>query len=60
MRPNCFLSYDRLAEHGYTLWARETDGESHAGWMTLTRDREPLREVATVLGINLRLGSEVG
>ena len=52
-------AYDRLAEHGYTLWAWETDRDSHAGWMTLTRDGEPLRELATALGINLRLGSEV-
>ena len=54
------IAYDRLAEFGYTLWAWETETESHAGWMTLTRDNEPMRELATVLGINLRLGSEVG
>ena len=53
------IAYDRLAEFGYTLWAWETDGDSYAGWMTLTRDAEPLRELATALGINLRLGSEV-
>ena len=52
-------AYDRLAEFGYTVWAWETDGDTYAGWMTLTRDAEPLREVATALGINLRLGSEV-
>jgi hypothetical protein len=53
------IAYDRLAESGYTLWAWETDGDTHAGFMTLTRDGEPLRELATTLGINLRLGSEV-
>lgn len=53
------IAYDRLAEFGYTLWAWETDGDTCAGWMTLTRDGEPLRELATALGINLRLGSEV-
>lgn len=53
------IAYDRLAESGYTVWAWETGGDSYAGWMTLTRDAEPLRELATVLGINLRLGSEV-
>ncbi len=53
------IAYDRLAEFGYTLWAWETDGDTYAGWMTLTRDSEPLRELATTLGINLRLGSEV-
>jgi hypothetical protein len=53
------IAYDRLAEFGYTLWAWETDGDTYAGFMTLTRDGEPLRELATTLGINLRLGSEV-
>ncbi|MDE2154802.1 MAG: hypothetical protein KGJ32_02745 [Xanthomonadaceae bacterium] len=53
------IAHDRLAESGYTLWARETGGDSYAGWITLTRDREPLRELATALEIELRLGSEV-
>lgn len=53
------IAYDRLAESGYTLWAWEADGDRYAGWMTLTRDGEPLRELATALGINLRLGSDV-
>lgn len=53
------IAYDRLAEFGYTLWAWETEDDCHAGWMTLTRDGEPLRELATALEINLRLGSEV-
>lgn len=54
------IAYDRLAEHGYTLWSRETEDGSHAGWMTQTRDVEPMREIATALHINLRLGSELG
>jgi hypothetical protein len=53
------IAYDRLLEHGYTLWAWETEDDSHAGWITLKRDSEHLRELATSLGINLRLGSEV-
>jgi hypothetical protein len=52
-------AYDCLAEYGYTLWTWEADNGSHAGWITLTRDAEPMRELATALGINLRLGSEV-
>lgn len=52
-------AYDRLAEFGYTLWAWETDAGNYAGWITLTRDSEPLRELATRLHINLRLGSDV-
>ena len=53
------IAYDRLAEFGYTLWAWETGGDTYAGFMTLTRDAEPLRELATVLGINLMLGNQV-
>lgn len=52
------IAYDRLAESGYTLWLWEADGARHAGWMTLVRDGEPMRELATTLGINLRLGSD--
>lgn len=58
--PSLFATaYDRLAEHGYTLWAWETEDDSYAGWVTLKRDNEPFRELATLLGINMRLGSEV-
>ena len=53
------VAYDRLAEFGYTLWSWETEDGSCAGWITLTLDQEPMREVATALEINLRLGSDV-
>ncbi|GFZ87779.1 DUF6630 family protein [Dyella caseinilytica] len=53
------VAYDRLLEHGYTLWAWETEDDSYAGWVTLKRDNELLRELATSLHINMRLGSEV-
>lgn len=53
------IAYDRLLEHGYTLWAWEADDGNYAGWITLKRDNELLRELATSLGINMRLGSEV-
>jgi hypothetical protein len=52
------IAYDQLAPHGYTLWLRDTDDDSVAGWMTLSRDVEPMRELARELGIHLRLGSE--
>ena len=52
------LAYDNLAPHGYTLWLRDTDEDSFAGWMTLSRDAEPMRELARELGVHLRLGSE--
>lgn len=51
-------AYDRLAEHGYTVWIYETDDDAYAGWITLSRDAEPMRELATALAINLRLGSD--
>jgi hypothetical protein len=53
------IAYDGLLEHGYTLWAWEAEDDSCAGWITLKRDNEFLRELATSLGINMRLGSEV-
>ena len=53
-------AYDNLAPHGYTLWSLETDDDSVAGWMTLSRHTETMRELATELGVQLRLGSEVG
>ncbi|MDG2537826.1 hypothetical protein P5Y53_09150 [Dyella jiangningensis] len=53
-------AYDNLAPHGYTLWVRETDDDSLAGWMTLSRDTEAMRELATELGVHLRRGNELG
>lgn len=53
------IAYDRLAEHGYTLWSWETGNDTYAGFMTLTRDAEPLRELATALDINLSQGNQV-
>ena len=46
-------AYDRLREHGYTLWTRETDG-GHAGWISLSRDDEAMRVLAPALGIDVR------
>lgn len=54
------VACDRLAESGYTLWTWETDDDSCAGWITLSRDDESMRELATVLHINLRLASDLG
>ncbi|WP_448100884.1 DUF6630 family protein [Luteibacter jiangsuensis] len=52
-------AFDQLNQHGYTLWAREADDDVYAGWITQSRDDEAMRVVATELGINLRLGSQV-
>ncbi|SEV87058.1 hypothetical protein [Luteibacter sp. 329MFSha] len=53
-------AFDQLNQHGYTLWSREADDEVLAGWITSSRDDEAMRIVATRLGINLRLGSQLG
>lgn len=53
-------AYDSLAPHGYTLWVLDTDDDYYAGWMTQSRDVEQMRELATELGLHLRLGSEMG
>lgn len=52
------IACDRLAESGYTLWAWETGGDSYAGWITLSRDNAPMRELAAALQASLRLGSD--
>jgi len=51
-------AYDRLREYGYTLWTWNTEGDGYAGWMTLSRDDEAMRLVATALEIELRAGSD--
>jgi hypothetical protein len=53
-------AFDSLNERGYTLWAREAgEDDVYAGWITLSHDDENMRIVATALGVNLRLGSQV-
>jgi len=46
-------AFDRLREHHYTLWARET-AAGHAGFITLSRDDEGLRAIAGALGLPMR------
>lgn len=50
-------AFDRLREHHYTLWVRET-GAGLAGWITRSQDDEALRLVASALGIHVRPGAE--
>lgn len=54
------IAYDRLLEHGYTVWTCESPGATWAGWITRTDEAEPMREVATALGVNLRLACDAG
>lgn len=51
-------AYDRLREHGYTLWTWDTGSDSYGGWITHSRDDEAMRLVATALNIELRPGSD--
>jgi hypothetical protein len=52
------IAYDRLREHGYTLWTWNTDGDAYAGWMALSRDDEGMQQLANMLDIELRPGSD--
>ncbi len=51
------VAFDRLREHGYTLWTWDTGTDATAGWMTLTTDDEGMRVVAGGLGIDVRTGA---
>jgi len=53
-------AYDRLLERGYTVWTYEASGAAWAGWITRTDEAEPMREVATALGVNLRPACDAG
>jgi hypothetical protein len=52
------IAYDRLREYGYTLWTWNTEGDAHAGWITLSSDDEAMRVIAAALGIELRTANE--
>lgn len=52
------VAYDRLREYGYTLWTWDTGSDAHAGWITLSRDDEAVRALASALGIDVRPGSD--
>jgi hypothetical protein len=52
------VAYDRLREHGYTLWNWSTGDDTYAGWMTLSRDDEAMQQLASVMGIDLRRASD--
>ena len=56
-------AYDRLREHDYTLWTWNTarpgvDDDTHAGWITQSRDDEAMQAVAAALRIELRRGHD--
>ncbi|MCD9028830.1 hypothetical protein LDO26_11495 [Luteimonas sp. BDR2-5] len=51
------LAYDQLRVDGYTLWTRETGGDTLAGWFAARDDDEAVRLVAHALGIEVRPGA---
>lgn len=51
-------AHDRLREHGYTLWNWNTGEDSYAGWMALSRDDEAMLALCSLLGVEVRPGSD--
>ncbi|MEE7548425.1 hypothetical protein HF319_16570 [Xanthomonas sp. Kuri4-1] len=52
------VAYDRLREHGYSLWNWNTGGEGHAGWIALNRDDEAMLALTSLLGVEVRPGND--
>lgn len=52
------IAYDRLREHGYTLWNWNTDDDACAGWIALSRDDEGMQQLCVALGVDIRPGSD--
>lgn len=52
------IAHDSLREHGYTLWSWNTDGDGHAGWMALSRDDEAMLALCSLLGVEVRPGTD--
>lgn len=52
------VAYDRLREHGYTLWNWNTDGDAYAGWIALSRDDEAMQQLCMALGVEIRPASD--
>ena len=51
-------AHDRLREHGYTLWSWNTGGHQQAGWIALSRDDEAMLALCSLLGVEVRPGSD--
>ena len=52
------VAYDALREHGYSIWTWNTGGDGHAGWIALSRDDEAMLALSSLLGIEVRPGSD--
>jgi hypothetical protein len=51
-------AFDRLREHGYSLWNWNTGEDAYAGWIALSRDDEAMLALTSLLGVEARLGNE--
>ena len=51
------IAFDRLREHGYTLWLTGPGTDGVAGWIARRHDDEAMRMLAAALGIDLRPGA---
>jgi hypothetical protein len=49
------VAFDRLREHGYTLWTWDTGNDAIAGWIASSRDDMAMHALAQALGIALRM-----
>lgn len=52
------VAHDRLREHGYTLWNWNTGTDGCAGWIALRRDDEAMLALCSLLGVEVRPGSD--
>lgn len=44
------VAFDRLREHGYSLWNWNTGGDAYAGWIALSRDDDAMLTLTSLLG----------
>lgn len=51
-------AYDRLREHGYSLWNWNTGEDAYAGWIALSRDDEAMLALTSLLGVEVRPGND--
>ena len=47
-----------VRDSGYTLWNWNAGGDAYAGWMALRRDDDGMQQLAAVMGVEIRPGSD--
>ncbi|AAM42927.1 hypothetical protein JH314_02970 [Xanthomonas campestris] len=52
------VAFDRLREHGYSLWNWNTGGDAYAGWIALSRDDDAMLALTSLMDVEVRLGNE--